>query len=366
MFGDSWRLDGFDGVGSSPMRRTFVIVSVLSCLARSGLARAEEIDAGVACEQWGQERVLGGHVFQYPVLADSAFLASTLALEVLMSFNTTRTVPADNVGTVSVQQVAPLLNIDTTVHVADPVSVYLTVTGGAATGISTSSLVLKGTSLSYALSGGAIVRLIRDEEGATQIALRAGGFYASGTVVNLRSLVEVLQGNSGITIGDIVNGSVGEVLLTPFNSYGAAVSGALAHAFSRWLSLQSSLALRLTSIEANPYNIAAQARQSHSQLILTPAAAFAVTFDASSFHVPVALMLEYRLGLSFNNADSATTTSWGNSFDLGVYYSGRPDLQAGIAFVALFGVPPLGVLGPGSPGATQNGYGSIISLRYVW
>lgn len=356
-------------------RQAMAIALLLAGLARSSLAVAdetdggvqtEETDGGVQTEHWGSERVLGGHLFEYPTLTESAFLASTLNFQVLMAYNASRATAADNSGTVSVEQIAPLLNIDLTLHVADPVAIFFGVTGAVASGISTKSLVLKGESLSYTLSGGVILQLLRDERTATQIALRASGLFASGTSINFGSLVDILQGNSGITIDDIVNGSAGDVLLTPFNTYQGSLSGALAHAFARWLSLQTSLVFRLTGIDSSPYVVSAQQRQSESQIVFTPAAAFALTFDASQFHVPLALVAEYRLGISWNYFNSSTTTSWGNGFDLGLFYSGRTDLQIGAVFLAFVGVPPVGVLGPGSPGNTQSGFGSILSMRYIW
>jgi hypothetical protein len=355
------------------MKRAMAIGVLLAGLVRPDFALADEadagaqeVDAGVQTEHWGSERVLGGHTFQYPSLTQSAFLSSTLNFQVLMAFNSSRATSIDSGGTVDVQQIAPVLNLDLTLHVADPVSVFFGTTGAVSSGVSTKSLVLKGETLSYTLTGGVIVRLLRDERTATQIALRAGGLFASGTSINLQGLVDILQGNSGITIDDIVNGSVGDVLLTPFNTYEGNFSGALAHAFSHWLSLQTSLVLKFTAIDSSPYVVMAQERQSESQFIFTPAAAFALTFDANDFHVPLALQLEYRLGISWSTADSTTTSSFGNAFDLGLFYSGRTDLQVGAVFLAFIGVPPIGVFGPGSPGQTHDGFGSVLSMRYVW
>jgi hypothetical protein len=345
--------------------RTLVIVSLLGCLARSDLSTAEEVDGGVPQSEWGTERVLGGHIFAYPTFADTVFLASTLSFQVLATFNATRATAFDSSGTVSVQQISPLLNLGLTLHVADPVSISLGLTGGLSAGISADALVLKGEALSYALTPGIIVRLLRDEKSATQIAVRAGGLFASGTVVNFRGFAEILQGNSGITLGDIIASSLGEILLTPFDSYGGNIGGGLAHAFNRWLALQTSLSLRLVGVNSNPYNIAARQRQGDTQTVLTPSVAAALGFDGNSFKVPLSIMFEYRLGLSWS-FDSSTTTTWANGFDLGLFYSGRTDFQAGVIFVAFIGAPPLGVLGPPSTGETQHGFGSVLTMRYVW
>jgi hypothetical protein len=336
---------------------------------------AQEVDAGTPAapaEPWGSERVLGGHIFQYGTLTDSAFLSSTLNFQVLTTYNSTRNVPVTGVDTTSVQQIAPILNMQLTVHVADPVSVFFNLTGGFASGISTPSLVLKGEAISYALRGGAIVRLLRDESSATQVAVLGGFRYAGGTAINLRGLIDLLQGNGQINIGDIITGAYGGILLTPFNSYDASLAGAVAHAFARWLGLQAALGLDFDVITSNPFDVTTLERMGTTQFNTTPVAAVALGFDGNSFHVPIALQLEYRLAIAFSNAQATSsapsqkTTAFGNAFDLGLFYAGRTDLQAGVVFAAFIGVPPIGVLGPGNPGDTHNGFGALLTMRYVW
>jgi hypothetical protein len=339
----------------------------------SAIATAEELDGGVPAEPWGSERVLGGHLFQYPTLTQSAFLASTLNFQVLFTYNATKVTPLGNATTTSVQQAAPLVNTELTLHVADPVSIFFNLTGAFASGVTASSLVLKGESLSYALRGGAIVRLLRDAHSATQVALVGSFRYAGGSSANLRGLVRILQGNSNITPADVTTGAYSGILFTPFNSYDGTASGAVAHAFAPWLSLQAALGLTVNLVTSDPFDVVTLMREAQSQVNTTPTGAVALTFDANSFHVPLALQAEYRLGISWVstkattlNPSATTTNSFSNAFDLGFFYSGRSDLQAGIVAVAFVGAPPVGALGPGNPGDTQNGFGAILTMRYVW
>ncbi len=354
-------------------RRLQILVAALGAICTSAGAAAEELDAGVEPEPaWGSERVLGGHLFEYPTLTESAFLSSSLNFQTLITYNTTRTVPVGGVDITSVQQASPLLNIQLTLHVADPVSVFFDLTGGFASGITAASLVLKGESISDALRGGAIVRLLRDERTANQVAVLGSFRYTSGTAINLQGLVDILQGNSGIMIGDIISGAYGGILVTPFSSYNGQVSAAWAHAFARWLSLQTSLGLAVAVITSDPFDVTTLSRLGESQVNTTPTAAVALTFDANSFHVPVALQLEYKLGITWVSADATTTapststSSFNNAFDLGIFYSGRPDLQAGMVFAAFLGSPPLGAFGPGNPHDVQNAFGTALTMRYVW
>jgi hypothetical protein len=334
---------------------------------------AQEVDAGVQPQVWGGERILGGHLFQYPTLTASPFLSTTLNFEIVSGFNNTKTTSTEaGVDITTVQQASPLVLVDLTVHVADPVSVFLDLTGAFASGITAASLVLKGETLSYAIRTGAIVRLLRDEPSATQLSLLGGFRYVSGTSINLKGLVDLLNGNGNIKISDIINGAYGGILITPFNSYDGQLDVAVAHAFERWLGMQASLGIVVDYITSNPLDVVSLNRYTQSQVNTIPSAAVALTFSGNEIHVPVALQLEYRLGITWASANeslttpASTTTSFSNAFALGIFYAGRSDFQAGLVLVASIHQSPVALLGPGNPNNSQNSFAVIFPFRYVW
>jgi hypothetical protein len=96
----------------------------------------------------------------------------------------------------------------------------------------------------------------------------------------------------------------------------------------------------------------------------------AVSLDGAPVGFPLALQPEYQLGAAFAEDDSGNSKSLvSHVLGVGLYYSGRRDLQVGVAGAMVLGLPTAQGLDaanhPAESGSPSLYYGQFI-LRYVW
>jgi hypothetical protein len=100
-----------------------------------------------------------------------------------------------------------------------------------------------------------------------------------------------------------------------------------------------------------------------------PSAALAVDLDLEPARIPIDIMLEYRIApvrvTRSNPSASKAESSAEQLLAVGLYYSGRSDLQLGIAAYTLFGQPP--ALGANAqPSGEPRDLGAQFVFRYFW
>jgi hypothetical protein len=107
----------------------------------------------------------------------------------------------------------------------------------------------------------------------------------------------------------------------------------------------------------------------HDVITTRPSLALAADLDLNPTGIPLALMLEYR-GTAVHVADTQTQGStnvaaFENLVALGVYYSGRTDLQLGVTAYTLFGqAPTLGA--NATPSGKPLDLAAQLAFRYFW
>jgi hypothetical protein len=88
--------------------------------------------------------------------------------------------------------------------------------------------------------------------------------------------------------------------------------------------------------------------------------------------VPIAAILEYELNARLTGSGDEDLEEEGtntHTFGVGVYYSGRPNLQLGLFGAAILNLRPIAGVnvagGPGQSGTPNAEYGEMV-IRYVW
>jgi hypothetical protein len=227
--------------------------------------------------------------------------------------------------------------------------------GSVVIGTSVSSLALGPNAFSFFGEGGAVARLFRLESTGTQVSLRASGGGGPGIGLNIEPLIQNLESSAKATVGSVIQGNIGKFLLTPESTYAFGGSLNAAQALTRNFGAQFTFAVKDTGLTQSPFN--AMTHTNVSSSLNTPEidVALAVSIDGSPNRVPIALVPEYELLKDFGSNSSLQ-----NLVAIGLYYSGRRDLQVGLEGAIDFGLPE--IEGSGRPSL----YLGEFLLRYYW
>jgi len=223
-----------------------------------------------------------------------------------------------------------------------------------------------------------------------QLAVRADlGFYAGqqagilGLFHDLGNIIDdaitrivnnpMVDLDSTIALVNNAYRSATQELLVPFDGYRYGISLNAAQAFGRYLGVQLALGFLgdTTFFRPRIYDATRGGTVVLDQHSTTLAgrAALAVDLDGAPAGFPFDLVLEYALTLGHEQTiaprTSFDTMSTEHLVALGVYYSGRPNLQLGATAYTLVGQLPL--LGAdrrlsGHPMDT----GALFVFRYIW
>jgi hypothetical protein len=316
------------------------------------------------------EQVLGGHLFMFPVLQETAFMTTRItfaqALELL-------NVPDAPVRTGRTYDVSALGVDESISFAAQFLHRYEASIGGAAEAYS-------GDGVKSALVGGAAywfdgqlglgMRLFRTRR--TQLALRLGGAFGSSKRIEFISVLQQLSAQpTEETVDQVVDGNAGRKVVTPAHRNAVKLSFNLAHAFNSWLGFQGAFSVNESFINLN---VTYDDQRSISGNVTTPELDGALTFDLRPLvpEVPLALIAEYSIGWSYVATKEPGLSKWLEASQVisgGAYYSGRKDLQVGLnvrhilTFETTQGFDTSGRPFPlGKPNFTAL----QLTLRYIW
>ncbi|MCP3099450.1 hypothetical protein LZ198_11270 [Myxococcus sp. K15C18031901] len=244
---------------------------------------------------------------------------------------------------------------------------WLDLTGYArvlpALGARADALLVDGATLELIGGAGGVVRLSRDDTRGPQVSVRGHFGFAKGREATLLPLVEAILDSPGVTMEQLVEDEFGEFSFVPEQE--ATVNGGVfvVQALSPIISLQCGMSAEFAWQNRRPFDSIVGARRGESTHAVRVFMALAVTADLSpATGVPVALMGEYvfRTGAQ-ERVGADDTLLEDNTVGLGVFYSGRSDLQVGLGAVAtLDAEPELTLDDAGHPVAGQ------VLLRYNW
>jgi hypothetical protein len=310
----------------------------------------------------GAERILKGHTFLYPAFVASPIVATYLGLRIRTGDQAASNAPTA-VGNRDITALTLSETLDLGIKITDWFA--FTLTGGvrAIIGSNLPALTYGGATYDVGGRAGLLFRLMRNEDTGTQLGIGVGAAVTRGQVSTLFPLfAQPLQ-----SAVDALQGDLGESIKTPFTTTNFDASFSVAQALAgKLLGLQASAGIGRGSITAEPYDSVRKVRISSTESSATYEFGAALSFDFNAFKVPIAVMPEYV----FTRQTSTAPVRGSGVFDtihiiaLGIYYSGRPNLQFGLISSAQLGTNPL--LLPNGPSDTPVVENGELILRYIW
>jgi hypothetical protein len=343
---------------------------------------------------WGQQRVLGGHSFQLGTFLPSALVSSYVGVRAgfeyhqVPGFTQLPTLLPSGPQAVDLRTVNVAETIDLAVRLVDFLSIFADGYGRARIGANINTLLGTGADYTYGGNLGMLLKLFR--VASFQLSVRAQIGYYTGQSAGISALFQDLNAIAQGSIRQVqnnpldFNNALNQLnvafitatadLLTPFSgvTYGASANFALA--LGRFVGLQAAAGFYMDYATYRPthYDIASNGPVSVEHTVLTTQPTFgaALDFDAEPIGLPVAIMLEYR-GRAVNvndkgrNIPPVDTSSLEHLIALGIYYSGRTDLQLGLTGYTVFGqVPSYGV--NAIPSGKPLDLAAQLVFRYFW
>jgi hypothetical protein len=281
-------------------------------------------------------------------------------------------------GLIDLNTLSATQGIDGSIRIFPALALIFDLYGQARLGTDTASLL--GTGADYRLggNGGLLLRLFRSER--FQVSVRGQGGYHGGQqagVTQFYGAVRDLASNEvnrvlggGTTLAqeqariDTAMAAAAQTLTSQVSGFGASVMATAALALSSWAGVQAmaGYAFDRTTRVANQFQAVTASTVELSTTRDTSTALVGVALDigGAARGIPLDLVLEYEvLPLS------ASRGTVEQRLALGVYYSGRPDLQLGVSGYTLFA--QLGELGA-QDRVSGKAYdsGGLFVFRYIW
>jgi hypothetical protein len=224
-----------------------------------------------------------------------------------------------------------------------------------------------------------IFRIARIESSGTQVSARAQIGWERGAALDIPRLLVVAQsaiasasgpGDAAATIGrGIENGGLTRVVLDGTDGFGLDGSIELAQALGPMFGLQAAGTFRRRVLGATLRDpLSGSFRDSATRY--DALVDFSFEWDGDSLKVPLAAIVEYDLNARLGGTgDELLEMDSGNvhTFGLGLYYSGRKDLQVGLFGALSLNLRPVpGVAdAPGFSGSPDLRVGEFV-IRYIW
>jgi hypothetical protein len=345
-------------------------------------------------ESWALSRRLGDHNFLEGSFVPSALLSSHLGVRAgveyheVPGFTELPTLVGSGMQAVDLKTVNVIEQIDFAFRLHNLLAIYGDAYGEARVGANISTLLGTGADYTYGGDLGAQVKLLR--VGGFQLSVRAQFGYFAGQAAGIRGLFQdltniaqdalkqieanpVLDLNTALT--QLNNAFIHATadLLTPFDgiAYGASLN--LAQGLGHYVGLQLSLGYSGQRTTRHPTmyvgNGQGAVTSEYIETTSRPTLSGAVDLDLAAAGVPLAAMLEYRATpLTTSDSDQMSHFSV-NTLEqliaLGLYYSGRTDLQLGIVGYTLLGQSPAlgaGTMASGNP----RDLAAQLVFRYFW
>jgi hypothetical protein len=315
---------------------------------------------------WGGEREINGHRFLSPAFVESALIVSYIGMRSNGELEETPSLPLENLGTVDIHQARIAESVDVQARVWKLLAVQLTLAGLASTATTSRSLVARGGDYRGVVQAGLLFKAFRLRRSGTQLSLRGAFGVERGHNITILPLIDALDDAPIRTAAQLINGKLSRLLVPPYRNVNWDFAVAVAQPFDREFAAQASADVLLEDIQFETYDVNQREPYDLDLNRVTPRVGVALTGDAMSIGVPLALMLEYRLSLPqlTNQRTDRSTSRTEHIFGGGLYYSGRADLQTGLVVYGQFGAEP--VSGRDSEGDPKpSGRPSLIGARYM-
>lgn len=324
-------------------------------------------------------RTMRGHTFPRPVSDDSAFLPTTVGFRQGLLFVDGGDVSVGGL-TKPIQKVAALESLDLAVRVVDWLAVAANADLQAQLGASELALFGTASHVAGSVRFGPAFRIARIRSSGTQISIRPYHQQTFGALLDVSHVIPVLQDRLGPEAssppGSVSEASqrakaLGNELLrsavTPLrrSAWGASIH--VAQTIVPQVGVQFSYNLKRERFVASPYDVTRGQLPDEYFVSLTHVASAAISFDARSFHVPIAVMFETAIAGGSLRAEATDQSAGLDTTVLvgsGLYYSGRRTLQVGFHAALERGLSPIAT--PLGRGQTPSAYYGQFALRYFF
>lgn len=336
---------------------------------------------------------MNGHRFPFPQFIPSSFVVSSFGVYAGVESRRVPNFPTDSstgsltpkridLSTVSARQ-----GIDAALRLHRVFALTFDLTGQARIGTNTDTLLGTGADYELGAGGGVLLRLLRTE--TFQLSLRARGGYHGGQRAGIAGFYQSVRGIAEQTVNRVLRGDVGTLeaeearLDRAFSeaarglvasATGYNVSGMLtaAWAMSSWAGLQimAGYAFDDTTNVAQVFQLSTETNQrlqtstQQHQFM----AGLALDIGAASRGIPLDVVAEYQvlpLTSRLTGVNRVDQSAVEHRLALGLYYSGRTDLQLGVSgYTLLAGLRELGASAQLSGRAYDAG--GMFVFRYIW
>lgn len=355
-----------------PEMKTLLRSLGVGLLLGAGVAAGAPSGAESCQEPCGaRTRQLAGHTYVFPILQQSAFVTSHVGIREGLALYDIPDVPVNDLQPLDVTLTGVQQTLDLSLSITDWLGIAGFGRATIITGTNADGLLSSGATVDLLGQVGGVVRLFRSEHSGTQVSVRANFGYDKGREITLLPLINAIVETPQVTVEQIINGSLGQFLFVPSEETTANGGVYAAQTLGRMFSLQGSALAEYAWQKRRPFDRILGDRleqKTHAVRFFFSLAAALDLYPTTS--VPVAVMGEYlfRTGRQEELGRSDRTLK-NSSLGLGVYYSGRANLQLGLgAVVMLNGEPQRGYGDEGSQQSSGDptlSYGQLI-LRYVW
>ena len=149
------------------------------CADRVYCARA--IEAMTDQDETAKTRRVKGHVFLFPILQQNAFVTTHVGIREGFAMRKVPDLPVGRLGTRNVTLTGFQQSLDLRFRILEWIGVYGFARGVIITGVDADSLLVDGASFDFVMSGGGVLRLLKDDDTGTQLALRGAGRLQPGS-----------------------------------------------------------------------------------------------------------------------------------------------------------------------------------------
>lgn len=318
----------------------------------------------------GKSRQLRGHTFLFPILEQTSFVTTHVGIREGLARYSVPDLPIGRLGTTDVLLTGLQQNLDLGLALTPWLGLEGFAQGTVIAGANTRSLLANGASTELTGQVGPIIRLWRGENSGTQLSLRANFSFSQGREITVFPLVNGIVNNPLLTAGDVLNGNFGQLIRVPTKETALNGGAFLAQAFSRTFSLQASATAQYGWDQRQPFDPVTNLRLTQKSHALRINLFAALAADFGPHGVPVAVMGEYRFTTGRETyVDLPDRTLAVSTVALGVYYTGRTNLQLGLGAVTTLNATRRRGLGTSGEivesGRPTLDYGQLI-LRYIW
>jgi hypothetical protein len=338
------------------IRQLLAVWLVVCVCGSSSLARADG--------SWflaPESRTLAMHRYLPPLLAESAFITSHFGTrQGITSLRVPGVVTRGRRRDLSATGFAQAFDVGLKLY--EVIGLYATAQGTVESGLDAGSAFELGAHLEAGFQLGGVVRLFRFEQFGSELSVRFAGGLATDNDLQVKPIVEAAQ-DANLAL-----------LVTPGRSRQLVGSFHFAQTIVASVGLQTALTLRGTKTTLRPFSAGEGRRIEGTRDEFAVEFALALSFDAASFGVPIALMPEYQLtrqSLTARDLAKADFDYRTQRLGGGLYYTGRENLILGAGVLVAVNLEQDRLQWSGSDGSRQqSGTPSELRahfvFRYVW